>query len=145
MTLLTSPSTMARASVMADSSISQQDSWLVSYKRKKIRKDDGDTVVTDGVHSGVPSVQQALLAGLRDQGLNQIAADPGGEAAAYARQALDRLCTDIADPTVDQALLAECTDLFAALDGDAVRDRDRAQRDDQRYIAGRRGRAPAAA
>lgn len=84
--------------------------------------------MTDGVHSGVPSVQQALLAGLRDQGLNQIAADPGGEAAAYARQALDRLCTDIADPTVDQALLAECTDLFAALDGDAVRDRDRAQR-----------------
>jgi aminoglycoside phosphotransferase (APT) family kinase protein len=83
--------------------------------------------VADGVHSGVPSVQQALLAGLRDQGLQQVAADPAGEAAAYARQALDRLCTDIADPTVDQALLAECTDLFAELDGGAVRDRDRDQ------------------
>ena len=72
--------------------------------------------------SGLPSAQQALLAGLRDQGLQQVAADPAGEAAAYARQALDRLCTDFADPPVDEALLAECTDLFAELDGDAVRD-----------------------
>jgi aminoglycoside phosphotransferase (APT) family kinase protein len=81
--------------------------------------------VADGAHSGVPSAQQALLAGLRDQGLQQVAADPLGEAAAYARQALDRLCTDLADPPVDQALLAECTDLFAELDGDLVRDRGR--------------------
>jgi len=79
--------------------------------------------VADGAHSGMPSIQQALLAGLRDQGLQQVAADPVGEAAAYVGQALDRLCTDLADPPVDQALLAECTDLFAELDGDSVRDR----------------------
>ena len=77
--------------------------------------------------SGLPSAQQALLAGLRDQGLQQVAADPAGEAAAYARQALDRLCTDFADPPVDEALLAECTDLFAELDGDAERDRGQDQ------------------
>ena len=83
--------------------------------------------MADGVDSVVPCAQQALLAGLRDQGLQQVAADPAGEAAAYARQALDRLCTDFADPPVDEALLAECTDLFAELDGDAVRDRGRDQ------------------